>query len=778
LGAVPSGEEIGSFNYGGIRSTLFWLDKNAITVELIDLGNDSFLLRGAKHYYVSDVVEPNSHRNLESIGTFSDYLKEKWPSFELSLLYINSLSTSLAEVNKNDLFKKMEEKRRQIESDKLHLVKLKHDVEYKLASQDDVNHFEKRISDASNELKSLEDDLSVVEKVEREYKDKGTGTTFIIKRQSAVYESSKSDMLSTVNLISTELNNDKVVIKNQAKQGLQISLEELKVPHIGWLSESMGIFDPRVVESLVTKYPKLKSQKENLDKLFTKRWAKEAEIGGSKYRASSAHAQAIDSLLSRASGSKGDYLVPSPDFKRLPQYDKKKRQGFLGLILDGNLEVTKFPFYVDYDIETNYAALGTTRFGKSVAASVFAEGALGQGIPVLVIDPTGGWTGFLGKCEEREFLNAYQDFMMKEPSEFKGKIYTVGSDVGLNLSTNLLSPPSKDKNQNEIEIDAIEVSDIIGKICELSPNEKSKVADLIRESLKEDEYLDYETLIADTGGSVLQKIQKLRGYHFLFEGEAIDDVTTLWKENEISIISLNHLEQSQRMWAAYQILKKIVEYFDRESQTKETKLILIIEEVHQFDKEAYRILEKATRELVKRGVRIFFVTQKLTDLEGLRGNIASRFYFKQEDDNELLRMADDIGNQFRDATKKFSAGMACVKMPDHEPFLVKFRPPFHNTKGLRDPEISQSMLKWKKHPVVFDRIEDVEKEGQTDEDLFLEAVEKYYKTNHEYPYFAEVWKHQLKWKGASKAMKIKNSLIERGKLKEIDDGKFKRLVPT
>lgn len=778
MAIVPNGEEIGHLDYGGVDSRLFWLSDEALTIEMVDLGSNNFLLRGAKHYYISEAVQPDFSTRLASVGTFSDYLKEHWPSFEISMLYVNTLSTAMSEKpDKKKIKEDIENKKRSIKSDEQFLKKLRNDLQYDLSTQSEISSYERKIREQKTSLDRDENNLKLIEQFEREFKKKGNASTFIIKRQSDVHICNKKNIENTVNIIVQRLTNDKKTIKEQARHGLNIGLEELKVPITAWNSESMGIFDPRILEAKSIEHPEFTSVieplKETIEKTFNRRWATESVAGES--RVSAANAQAIASLLSKISQGKQDYLAPSPDWKKLPKYHSNRREGFLGLVMDGNLEVSKYPFYIDYDTESNYAALGTTRFGKTIAASVFVEGAVAAGIPVIVIDPTKSWTGMLEKCEYQEFLNIYPDFQMKEPTGLKGRIFTVGSDVGIKLSTNLLSPPPPKFKENWLEIMSIELSDIISRLCSLTEKQKTKVSNIITESWKSRQPLDYESLIERTNGNLKQSLSTLRGYPFLFSGESIEDITSLWKEKEVSVVSLNHLEKSQRMWAAYYLLRKIVEYFDRQPESKKTKLIVVIEEVHQFKKEAQRILETATRELLKRGVRVVLVTQKLTDIESSRGNVASRFYFKQWDDNEVDRVVGEVGGDYKKVFNKLEKGMAVVSLPDYDPFLVKFRPPFHRSKELKDHEIASVMTKWKNHPIVFENLEDIEKGEMTEEQLFIQTIKTLHNTNKEYPYFNEV-KRELNW-GAGKATRIKNELIKKGNLKEIKDGKVKRLVP-
>ncbi len=94
------------------------------------------------------------------------------------------------------------------------------------------------------------------------------------------------------------------------------------------------------------------------------------------------------------------YLFPVDD-NAIPQ--KSDRSFWIGKLAGGN----KKAYYNPDDLKTHALVAGATGAGKSVGASVFAEEALDQGIPVVVFDPTAQWTGFVNQCEDEELLKHY-----------------------------------------------------------------------------------------------------------------------------------------------------------------------------------------------------------------------------------------------------------------------------------------------------------------------------------------------------------------------------------
>lgn len=93
----------------------------------------------------------------------------------------------------------------------------------------------------------------------------------------------------------------------------------------------------------------------------------------------------------------------------------EERLAYLGMGLDFGLDRTQLPVFYDLDEQgpRHTAVIGGSGSGKSVAASVIVEGALLYDVPVLVVDPTGSWTGFARPCESNSLLDLYDDFQLR-----------------------------------------------------------------------------------------------------------------------------------------------------------------------------------------------------------------------------------------------------------------------------------------------------------------------------------------------------------------------------
>lgn len=389
-----------------------------------------------------------------------------------------------------------------------------------------------------------------------------------------------------------------------------------------------------------------------------------------------------------------DYEITDTKWRKLPIRNPNKRQGFLGFIVDDNLEMTHYPVLFNFDefAQTHMFLSGMTGSGKSVTGFDIAEEALENNIPVLVLDYYGTWTGFLEPCNDENLLRNYFEFGMGNPKAYNGTIYTPSSDAGKPLNMNLLAKPSTD-NENKLQEYAIETSLIIKQFCDLSKDERLAVRAGIFEKWKEGEDLDYKT-VADVveGDKIKMRLEELLAVSYLFEGER-PKIRNLWKDG-ISVVSLNELgSEKGRMFTAYYILRELVNWSDSLSDSpNKINLLVVIEEAHKFiEKNVWNMMDTAAKTFRKKGIGLLFITTGITDLEGIRGNTNFKAYMKTEYDNDIDRIGRDIGD-YKSLMKILPAGMGIIKYPDFGiPVITQFRPCYHRPTGLTTDEIKEKM---------------------------------------------------------------------------------------
>jgi hypothetical protein len=819
------GELIATLNYGKVKSEVRWFPEQRSMLEILNLHGDVYLVRGSKAFFIKDIYKAEKfqerygfegeefHSRLASVGKFSDYLKAEQPSFHLGVFYINSLTSGIVPFDAAGTREQIQDLKKRVEFKKQRLDKLRWEQGAGLPTGREAVSVEAEVQRLKEELRRLEEEEKTSEKLRKEYEKRGAGAVFVIRTQTAPYICREGELEQMAHEVLEVLENKKRIIKQEAWQGFALVIEELENPALAFSSESMGLFDPRSLEILIEKhgFAELEELKGEVEKLFVHRWAKETRVGEKTYEKSSAIAQGIASLLRRGVPKRiAKAKIPQPDFKKLPSFrDKGKSLTYMGLILGDDFESTGIPYLYDLNTQAPLHTLiaGATGSGKTITAYSLAEGALMQNIPVLVLDTTGQWTGFLRPCGDGKLLKLYKDFDMDvEPAGFRGRVYTPSSDIGINLETNLLARPEVESREELIQC-ANETSSVIELICNLSKKETMHVNSVILDSWTEKQDLDHTNIIEkleewgkknkESVFNTKLKLKALGGYGFLFSGSGLKDITALWKSGEITIIDISHLAESQKLYCQYFLMRELLSYFYTQPDSDKLKLLLVVEEVHRFlpkftkdaPWEITIFLDRVIRELRKKGVGAIFISQVLTDFRAsIRGNTATKILMRTSYDGDIDRATKDMGRAYSKHLNKLKTGQGVVSFADFgKPFFVRFRPPLHSPKGMTSEEISKEMEPYKTGEKIKEmlrppKIEEREIEeppevvgkklGLSDEELFLQKI-KEFKNDHGTPPRIIDIKQQLGW-GDKKTTDVVKTLEKSGKVKKVEDERDRR----
>lgn len=387
-----------------------------------------------------------------------------------------------------------------------------------------------------------------------------------------------------------------------------------------------------------------------------------------------------------------DHMKPPSPPKPPP---RGKRTAYLGLTPS---KYYRIPLIIDLDklCPKHIAFIGASGNGKTIAAYDLAEEALLSNIPVLVLDPTGAWTGFLEPCTDRAMLSKYKEFNIAGPRAFPGKVYTPDSDLGLPINANLLAKPSVVK-ESELMAYAKEVSDFVAVQCNLSSGEQEEVRSTIFDSWKNGEDLDYKSIVEKVEDKkIKKKLGNLVAARFLFEGEGLENISELWRRGEISIVTLNFIkEKGMRMIASYYVLRELINYFDSlgttDDQEEKLRLLLVVEETSLFDKSVIDMLDIIARTMRKRGLGLLLVTQRLVDLGEIQANINTKAYMRTAHKPDIERAAIELG-ELAETLTNMQTGTGIFFSPDYgQPVLTEFRPCMHRNRELTEDEIRRKM---------------------------------------------------------------------------------------
>lgn len=136
-------------------------------------------------------------------------------------------------------------------------------------------------------------------------------------------------------------------------------------------------------------------------------------------------------------------IYPFPDFYKLP----KTRHAYIGQVADSGIKT-----YLDYtQLNMHTLIAGGTGSGKTIAGMVITEELLKKGLSVIAFDPTGQWTGFAKKCEDRTMLSKYRKFGLTETTKYPTNIIEITKE---NIELDIV-PMLKTKGLKVLKLDKL-----------------------------------------------------------------------------------------------------------------------------------------------------------------------------------------------------------------------------------------------------------------------------------------------------------------------------------
>ncbi len=701
--AEPDGEIICSLRYGEAEGEVRWLPDKKVVLEHIELEDDLSLVRGSKCYYIAEATDRKELKSrLENIGTLADYLKGIY-SFELSVLYINSPTEAMKPVTDSGLKKQERALKRKVRNKEAELRRLLEQKDAGIPTGGREKVVERELNGLKKDLEGAQKQLEALEEALTAYKEKAEAATFLVRLQAPIKVCCNDDIKDVESQILKDLRQSDRVIKDRMKTN-RLNIQELPFPSLAFSTETLGVFDPRELEDLANEHdcPALLKLKEEAERLFVHRWTENTHIGGKTYEARRDVIEGIAKLLMPVAVAQlAEPLVPQPDPGKLPQFGpggEVEGVAFTGFVLGDGFQLTGEPYLFNFHRQgpRHTIIVGGTGSGKTITAYSIVEGALLQGIPVLVLDPTdqSQWTGLSQPCKDKKLLQHYEDFHMEDihPRAFPTRVYTPGSEKGLAFEANLLACPDVE-DPNQLFDYVWEVAELITMLRDLNNTEKLAVEEVIEETWNKGKSLDSTSLIQifdklsnekKATKQLARKIKGLARYAFLFKKGAFVDVPNLWKPGEATVLALRDLGDAQRLACQYYLLRELVGYFYKQPDSAQLELLVVLEEAHRFlprfsgvSKNITLFIERVSRELRKSGVGLLMISQVLTDFPpNIRANVATKVWMYTGSNQDIQRAADEVGSERANLIPELKTGHALVHFADFGPgFFVGFRPP-------------------------------------------------------------------------------------------------------
>jgi uncharacterized protein len=306
-----------------------------------------------------------------------------------------------------------------------------------------------------------------------------------------------------------------------------------------------------------------------------------------------------------------------------------------GAILDGEAITDAFVKIPLKTLNRHGLIAGATGTGKTKTIQVLSEQLSSKGIPVLMMDIKGDFSGIAMPGEEKSFITErHQKINIPfSPSSYPVELLSLSDQSGVRLRATIseFGPVlfSRILDLNDTQAGVVSV---IFKYCDdnqmplLDLKDIKKVINYITEEGKDEIANAYGKISTATTGTILRKIIELEQQGAdLFFGEKSFEIDDLMRIDEtgkgyINIIRLNDIQDKPKLFSTFMLslLAEIYQQMPEKGDAEQPELVLFIDEAHLIFNEASKALLDQIETIVKlirsKGIGIYFITQNPMDI--------------------------------------------------------------------------------------------------------------------------------------------------------------------
>ena len=278
---------------------------------------------------------------------------------------------------------------------------------------------------------------------------------------------------------------------------------------------------------------------------------------------------------------------------------------------------------------------GATGTGKTKTIQVFSEQLSNAGIPVLMMDIKGDFSGIAKEGKEEGFITERQAKINipYNVASFPVELMSLSKQNGVRLRATVseFGPVlfSRILDLNDTQSGVVSV---IFKYCDdnqmplLNLKDIKKVINYITEEGKDEISASYGKISTATTGTILRKIIELEQQGGdIFFGEMSFDTDDLMRIDEngkgyVNIIRLTDIQDKPKLFSTFMLslLAEIYQKMPEKGDAEQPELVIFIDEAHLIFNEASKALLEQIETIVKlirsKGVGVYFVTQNPMDV--------------------------------------------------------------------------------------------------------------------------------------------------------------------
>jgi uncharacterized protein len=278
---------------------------------------------------------------------------------------------------------------------------------------------------------------------------------------------------------------------------------------------------------------------------------------------------------------------------------------------------------------------GATGTGKTKTIQVLSEQLSSFGIPVLMMDIKGDFSGIAKAGEEKQLITERHSKINipYKAKEFPVELLSLSEQSGVRLRSTIseFGPVlfSRILDLNDTQSGVISV---IFQYCDdtkmplLDLKDFKKVINYITEEGKAEIEENYGKISSATTGTILRKIIELEQQGAdLFFGELSFDIHDLLRfdangKGFVNIIRLTDIQDKPKLFSTFMLslLAEIYNQMPEKGDADQPELVIFIDEAHLIFKEASKTLLEQIETIVKlirsKGIGVYFITQNPMDV--------------------------------------------------------------------------------------------------------------------------------------------------------------------
>jgi len=306
-----------------------------------------------------------------------------------------------------------------------------------------------------------------------------------------------------------------------------------------------------------------------------------------------------------------------------------------GALLDGQPIADTFVTIPLKTLNRHGLIAGATGTGKTKTIQVLSEQLSSFGIPVLMMDIKGDFSGIAKQGEEKDFIIERHSKINIPfiPSSFPVELLTLSKQEGVRLRSTIseFGPVlfSRILDLNDTQAGVISV---IFKYCDdtkmplLDLKDIKKALNFIINEGKTEIEENYGKISTSTTGTILRKIIELEQQGAdLFFGELSFETDDLLRIDEngkgfINIIRLTDIQDKPKLFSTFMLslLAEIYQKMPEKGDLEQPELVIFIDEAHLIFNEASKALQEQIETIIKlirsKGIGVYFITQNPMDI--------------------------------------------------------------------------------------------------------------------------------------------------------------------